>query len=71
MSSTDRIEGAGVEGDAMQSPPRVKVLSPRAEKPRQKLHSKQLELLRSKEEKQRLASEVNLLNLKVLKEGTK
>ena len=71
MSSTDRIEGAGVEGDAMQSPPQVKVLSSRAEKPRQKLHSKQLELLRSKEEKQRLVSEVNLLNLKVLEEGTK
>jgi sarcosine oxidase gamma subunit len=53
------------------SPPQAKMLSPRAEKQRQKLHSKQIELLNSREEKERLANEVNLLNLKVLEEGTK
>ena len=57
--------------DSVQSPPHAKVLSPRAEKQRQKLHSKQVELRKSKEEKERLANEVNLLNLKVLEEGTK
>ena len=65
------MEGRGIEKPLVQSPPQVKVLSPRAEKQRQKLHSKQVELLRSKEEKERLANEVNLLNLKVLEEGTK
>ena len=57
--------------EEMKSPRESKAFSPRAEKQRQKLHSKQIELLRSKEEKQRLANEVNLLNLKVLEEGTK
>ena len=57
--------------DSVQSPPHAKVLSPRAEKQRQKLHSKQVELRKSKEEKERLVNEVNLLNLKVLEEGTK
>ena len=64
------MEGRGTE-ESVQSPPQAKVLSPRAEKQRQKLHSKQVELLKSKEEKERLVNEVNLLNLKVLEEGTK
>ena len=55
----------------VKSPPLIKSLSPRAERQRKKLQSKQMELLRSKEEKQRLANEVNLLNLKVKEEGTK
>ena len=53
------------------SPQEMKVLSPRAERKRKKLQSKQVELMRSREEKKRLASEVNLLNLKVEEEGTK
>ena len=64
------MEGRGTE-ESVQSPSQAKMLSPRAEKQRQKLHSKQVELLKSKEEKERLANEVNLLNLKVLEEGTK
>ena len=64
------MESSGTE-ESVRSPPQAKVLSPRAEKQRQKLHSKHVELLKSKEEKERLANEVNLLNLKVLEEGTK
>ena len=64
------MEGRGTE-ESVRSPPQAKVLSPRAEKQRQKLHSKQVELLKSKEEKEKLVNEVNLLNLKVLEEGTK
>lgn len=52
-------------------PPLIKSLSPRAYTERKKLQSKQIELLRSKEEKQRLVTELNLLNLKVQEEGTK
>ena len=65
------MEERGIDEPLVQSPPQVKMLSPRAEKQRQNLHSKQVELLRSKEEKERLVNEVNLLNLKVLEEGTK
>ena len=61
-----------VEKNSMQSPPlQTGTLSPRAKKQRQRFHSKQLEVFRSKDEKQRLESEVNLLNLKVVEEDTK
>ena len=66
-----KIGTEGVEEPVRSPPPQAKVLSPRAEKQRQKLRSKQVELLNSKEEKERLVNEVNLLNLKVLEEGTK
>ena len=67
-----KIGTEGVEEPVLRSPPpQAKVLSPRAEKQRQKLRSKQIELLNSREEKERLVNEVNLLNLKVLEEGTK
>lgn len=69
------LSSGGIEVDSCEessfSPPQAKVLSPRATKQRQKLHSKHDDLLRSREEKQRLANEVNLLNLKVQEEGTK
>ena len=66
-----KIGTVGIEEPVRSPPPQAKVLSPRAEKQRQKLRSKQIELLNSREEKERLVNEVNLLNLKVLEEGIK
>lgn len=66
-----KIGTEGIEEPVRSPPPQAKMLSPRAEKQRQKLCSKQVELLNSREEKERLVNEVNLLNLKVLEEGTK
>ena len=66
-----KVGTEGIEEPVRSPPPQAKVLSPRAEKQRQKLCSKQVKLLNSREEKERLVNEVNLLNLKVLEEGTK
>lgn len=74
MSSSGGVEVERCDEEdniIMTSPRKAKAFSPRGEKQRKKLLSKQIDLLRSKEEKQRLASEVSLLNLKVLEEGTK
>lgn len=73
LTSTVGSEGVSVmEKDVyIVSPKKKELLSPRAERRRKKLESKQDDLRRSREEKRRLATEVNLLDLKVQEEGTK
>ena len=70
-SSAGGLENANCNEESIKSPPLIKSLSPRAQREIKKLQSKQIELRKSKEEKQRLVNELNLLNLKVQEEGTK